>query len=124
PDRRHSRVPQARSPIQTVILRHACASLELRWPDVTPARAECGWLSGPDVLAPRSFRSLPFVERHRLSFAQFVERRARARGLVKEVLTPVFRCDEPEPLGRHQPLDGALRRSHVASPSAVAYPRR
>ena len=65
-----------------------------------------------DVLAPRSFGTLPFFESHCLSFAQLVEG-GLATGLMEELLAAVARCNEPETLVVNQTLDCAVRRSHV-----------
>jgi len=60
-----------------------------------------------DVLGARSLRALSGLEGHRLVLAQGVERDARARGLMEEVLGAVRRCDETETLVTYQPLDYA-----------------
>jgi hypothetical protein len=49
-----------------------------------------------DILGARAFRALADGERHVLAFAHGVERSARARGLMKEVLGTVRRGDEAE----------------------------
>jgi hypothetical protein len=52
------------------------------------------------------------VEGDRLSFAELVERRARARRLVEEVLRPIRGSDKSEPLVTDETLDRASHR-HV-----------
>src|SRR5262249_5401480 len=63
------------------------------------------------VFAARPLRPLALLERHRLPFAQLVERRLTTR-LVEEVLA-VARRNEAEPLVVHKPLDRAGSRRHV-----------
>jgi hypothetical protein len=64
------------------------------------------YLSGkPDVLTARAFGALADVESDLLAFSKLVERSLRARRLVKEVLGPVARRDEPKALIADQPLD-------------------
>src|SRR5262245_56162903 len=63
------------------------------------------------VLGAGSFRSLTALESHSLAFTQFVEPRATAGRLVKEVLAAVTRRDEAESLVR-QPLDRTVHRRH------------
>jgi hypothetical protein len=60
------------------------------------------------------FGPCPFFEAHRLPFAQVIKG-GLTRGLVKEVFTSVAGCNEAEPFVVHQPLDRAVRRSHVVS---------
>src|SRR6188474_2390337 len=64
-------------------------------------------LRGDDVLGARAFGALADGECHVLAFAQGVEWRARARGLVKEVFGAVGRRDKAEPFVRDA-LDGAV----------------
>ena len=73
-----------------------------------------GLLGQSNVLAAWSLRTLSFVKRDRLSFAQFVEGRLAA-GLVEEILAAVTSRNEPESLVVHESLDCAGRSSHVVS---------
>src|SRR5262245_37443290 len=68
-------------------------------------------LRDADVLGAGALRALAALERHRLAFAKFIEARAAARGLMKEVLRAVARGDESESLVR-QPLDRAVHCRH------------
>ena len=52
----------------------------------------------PDVLAPRSFWPLPYIERDRLTFSKIIERGLLAGGIVKEVLEAVAPRMKPKPL--------------------------
>jgi len=63
-----------------------------------------GWY---DVLGAGTFRALADGECHILAFAHGVKWRARARGLMKEVLRAVRCGDEAEALVRDA-LDGAV----------------
>ena len=69
-------------------------------------------LGGSDVLGAGALRALAERKRHGIAFAQGVEWRARARGLVEEVFDAVGRGDEAEAPIRDA-LDCAGRRCHA-----------
>jgi hypothetical protein len=83
-----------------------------------PVRSQDSLLGDPDVLGARPLRTLPALECHRLTFAQFVEACPAARGLMKKVLAAVACGNEAESLVG-QPFDRAVHRRHVASPVNV-----
>jgi hypothetical protein len=75
-------------------------------------RLPCGSLFGdPNILGARTLWPLPAFERHRLTFAQFVEADAATGRLVKEVLVAVACRNETESLVR-QPFDRAIHHRH------------
>jgi hypothetical protein len=64
------------------------------------------YLSGePNVLTTRAFGALADIEGDLLAFSKLVERSLGARRLVKEILGPVARRDEPKPFIADEPLD-------------------
>jgi hypothetical protein len=66
-----------------------------------------------DVLASRALRTLSSLKRDGLPFAKIVETSLTARRAVEEVLVPVTRQDEAEPLTTDEPLDRAVHGRHV-----------
>src|SRR5262249_20337439 len=102
-----AKLPQsAGSGTGEVVRVRGSASVSRKLTDAGPQRV-VRVLRDADVLGARTLRPLPALERHRLAFAQFVETRAAARRLVKEVLGAVACRDEPESLVS-QPLDRAV----------------
>src|SRR5689334_6625587 len=74
-----------------------------------PARTG-GRLGNANALGARSLGTLTLLERHGLSFAQLVEARLPAGGVVEEVLGSVICQDETKPFVADEPLDGAVHR--------------
>ena len=79
-----------------------------RPPDRPPARVtdRRPLLRGGDVLGAGALRALTDLERDAVALPERIERRARARGLMEEVLRAVGRGDEAE-AAVGQSLDGA-----------------
>src|SRR4030095_9848463 len=62
-----------------------------------------------DVLGPGTLRTLAHGERDRLAFAQLVERRAGAGGLMEKILSALRSGNETETFFRHA-CDRSVRR--------------
>ena len=71
---------------------------------------QVSWLRQLDVLTSGTLGAVADVEGHVLPLAELIERHARARRLVEEILGSVIRRDEPEPFVTDEPFDLANTR--------------